>query len=365
MSLSENRATFTFNHTGQVDEYGASVGNYATVQENFDSRAEENLADINNIKTTLISETVDDSGAHNVKSAGIAGLLSGAAASIYAILSALKSYIDTIAANFQLGTLLDGSVTDVKLSDTAGQIKETVTTHLAETTTTETQPHGLSKNKLDATTEPTVTDDSGDGYDISSVWVDITSDKAYVCVDATEGAAVWKEITPISTTWEKIGEVTLDAPAAQVDFASIPSGYKEFKLMISAISSTTTSNGMNMRFNDDTGANYYRERIDAINTTASAGITVAGTSIGFTEGLPASNLHFTFIDVLISNLASNKTKRVFANMAKFLGLAGANMYLQLNGGLWNNTTAEINKISLVAGADNIGVGSRFVLWGVK
>jgi hypothetical protein len=132
MSLSTNRTTFTFNHAGQVDEYGASVGNYATVQENFDSRAEENLTDINNIKTTLVSETADDSGAHNVKSAGIAGLLSGAAASIYAMLSALKGYIDTAAANFQLGTLLDGSVTDVKLSDTAGQIKETVTTHLAD-----------------------------------------------------------------------------------------------------------------------------------------------------------------------------------------------------------------------------------------
>jgi hypothetical protein len=133
MSLSTNRTTFTFNHAGQVDEYGASVGNYATVQENFDSRAEENLTDINNIKTTLVSETADDSGAHNVKSAGIAGLLSGAAASIYAMLSALKGYIDTAAANFQLGTLLDGSVTDVKLSDTAGQIKDTVSTHLAET----------------------------------------------------------------------------------------------------------------------------------------------------------------------------------------------------------------------------------------
>jgi hypothetical protein len=132
MPLSTNRATFTFNHTGQFDEYGASVGNYATVQENFDSRAEENLTDINNIKTTLTSETEGDSGAHNVKSAGIAGILSGAAASVYAMLSALKSYVDTVAANFQLGILLDDSVTDTKLSNTAGQIKDRLTTHVAE-----------------------------------------------------------------------------------------------------------------------------------------------------------------------------------------------------------------------------------------
>jgi hypothetical protein len=194
MSLNENRTTFTFNHADQVDEYGASVGNFDTVQTNFDSRAEQNLTDINNIKTTLASETVDDSGAHNVKSAGIAGILSGAAASIHAMLSALKSYVDTA----QMGQIPDGSLTDTKLSNTAGQIKDTVATHFDETTTTATQPHGLAKNKLDATAAPAVTDDSGDGYGINSIWADVTNDKVYICVDATEGAAVWKDITSSS-----------------------------------------------------------------------------------------------------------------------------------------------------------------------
>jgi hypothetical protein len=60
MPLSVNRETFTFNHTGQVDEYGASVGDIATVQGNFDSRAEQNLTDINNIKDYIIGELVPD-----------------------------------------------------------------------------------------------------------------------------------------------------------------------------------------------------------------------------------------------------------------------------------------------------------------
>jgi hypothetical protein len=128
MPLNENRTTFTFNHADQVDEYGASVGNFDIVQTNFDSRAEQNLTDINNIKTTLASETVGDSGAHNIKSAGIAGILSGAADTVYAMLSALKGYVDTA----QMGQIPDGSLGDVKLSNTAGQIKDTVTTHLAE-----------------------------------------------------------------------------------------------------------------------------------------------------------------------------------------------------------------------------------------
>ena len=47
-------------------------------------------------------------------------------------------------------------------------------------------------NKYDATAAPAVTDDSGDGYAVGSIWVDVTGDDAYICVDASVGAAVWK-----------------------------------------------------------------------------------------------------------------------------------------------------------------------------
>lgn len=46
-------------------------------------------------------------------------------------------------------------------------------------------------NKYDATAAPAVTDDSGDGYAVGSIWVDVTNDKAYIAVDVTVGAAVW------------------------------------------------------------------------------------------------------------------------------------------------------------------------------
>lgn len=50
-------------------------------------------------------------------------------------------------------------------------------------------------NKFDATTAPVVGDDDGDGYEVGSRWVDVTADKAYVCLDASTGAAVWTETT--------------------------------------------------------------------------------------------------------------------------------------------------------------------------
>ena len=58
-------------------------------------------------------------------------------------------------------------------------------------------------NKYDATVAPAVTDDTGDGYSVGSVWVDVTGDAAYICVDASSGAAVWLPFDSASgESWE-------------------------------------------------------------------------------------------------------------------------------------------------------------------
>lgn len=56
------------------------------------------------------------------------------------------------------------------------------------------QTPGRRKNKWDATAAPTTGDDSGDGYEIGSIWLDQTNDKAYILTDSTLAAAVWKQI---------------------------------------------------------------------------------------------------------------------------------------------------------------------------
>lgn len=55
-------------------------------------------------------------------------------------------------------------------------------------------------NNYTATTAPTVNDDSGDGYSVGSVWVDVNTDLSYELVDATLGAAVWKEQVDTNST---------------------------------------------------------------------------------------------------------------------------------------------------------------------
>lgn len=91
--------------------------------------------------------------------------------------------------------------TDITDSTAAGRALLTAADASAQRTAlalvpgTNVQPYNANtrtiKDNLTATAAPTATDDSSAGYAVSSVWVNLTDDAAYTCVDATEGAAVW------------------------------------------------------------------------------------------------------------------------------------------------------------------------------
>jgi hypothetical protein len=51
------------------------------------------------------------------------------------------------------------------------------------------------KNNFGAGVDPLVTDDSGGGYSVGSEWVNTVTDAAFVCVDATVGAAIWMGVS--------------------------------------------------------------------------------------------------------------------------------------------------------------------------
>lgn len=57
-----------------------------------------------------------------------------------------------------------------------------------------------------ATAAPTVDQDVTANYSIGSTWIDTTNNRAYLCVDNTDGAAVWVETT--NTTTETLSIVT-------------------------------------------------------------------------------------------------------------------------------------------------------------
>lgn len=82
--------------------------------------------------------------------------------------------------------------------------------------------HGLSgpeipKKKLDATTAPTADNDISEEYSPGSLWVDISNDKAYICLDNAEGAAVWTEVTVASGGLADIVDDTTPQLGGQLD----------------------------------------------------------------------------------------------------------------------------------------------------
>lgn len=62
------------------------------------------------------------------------------------------------------------------------------------------------QNNLNATVDPTATDDSSAGYQVLSKWVNTTSSEIFVCLDATEGAAEWGKTT---LTLDELGSAAL------------------------------------------------------------------------------------------------------------------------------------------------------------
>lgn len=95
----------------------------------------------------------------------------------------------------------------------------------------------LPLNKLDATTAPGTGDDSGDGYIAGSLWVDVTADKTYQCVDNSLGAAVWKQTggSGISVAWGGITGTLSD----QTDLQSALNAKQPLDATLTAFSALT------------------------------------------------------------------------------------------------------------------------------
>ena len=60
--------------------------------------------------------------------------------------------------------------------------------------------NNIPKANRNATTNPGVGDDTGDGYSPGSLWINVTTDAGFLCMDATLGAAIWLQITTAATS---------------------------------------------------------------------------------------------------------------------------------------------------------------------
>ena len=105
------------------------------------------------------------------------------------------------------------------------------------------------KNAYAQTTAPGVNDDVDLNYTVGSRWFDTTADKEYVCLNNSDGAAVWTETT--ASGGASSGGVVVGSWVVDTEFSAIPpdSGKLQF-------SNQTKSSVSSIKFHD-TAANGY------------------------------------------------------------------------------------------------------------
>jgi hypothetical protein len=167
-------------------------------------------------------------------------------------------------------------------------------------------------DKLDGTTAPGVNDDTGSGFTPGSNWVNVTGDKAYVCVDASSGAAVWIETTQVGGGegggTAVITKSTFSA-AANVDLTAFDSGtYDAYRIYLYGAPADDSSK-LFMRTSTDGGTTFD----SGSNYKFSGKITQLGQTTDVTAG--ATNSKVELVSLGLGN-AVGENFNIIVDMSK-------------------------------------------------
>jgi hypothetical protein len=149
-------------------------------------------------------------------------------------------------------------------------------------------------NNTTATGNPGVNNDlANQGYNVGSIWINVSTDKVFICVDASTGAAIWQEVFALSNNGTQllpsadntvdIGSSTLEFKdlhldgTAKVDILTVDETSTFTGLMTTAAISQTS--GTATLSNVDVNAG----NIDGTIIGATAAAAITATTIGGTD----------------------------------------------------------------------------------
>lgn len=94
------------------------------------------------------------------------------------------------------------------------------------------------KNNIGSANDPTVNDDTNDGYSVGSLWINSTAspNRTYYCMNPAAGAAIWYELATLQPVGS--GDAVLNLPILTAD----PSSPSNGDLWITDISSVRKIN---------------------------------------------------------------------------------------------------------------------------
>lgn len=157
--------------------------------------------------------------------------------------------------------------------------------------------NNIKQNKFDATVAPAVSNDSSEGYSVGSVWIDITGDESYKCIDASVGAAAWAKT---SLTTDELATVAISGNSDDLTEGSTK------LLLTTAERSAISANTAKVTNATHTG-----------DVTGSTALTISSTAITGKATVTAASGDF----LLLSDTSdSGNLKKVDAN--DFLSASG-------------------------------------------
>jgi hypothetical protein len=159
-------------------------------------------------------------------------------------------------------------------------------------------------------------------------------------------------------TYEPISTQTVGTATPSVTFSSIPQTYTDLVIVSSSMVSTGNGQGINLRFNSDTGSNYSHTVLYGTGISAVSGRTSSATYISYTNVSDVTNNWDAGI-CHIMNYANSTTNKTTISRGGV-----ANQLTVLYTGLWRSTAA-ITNIVVLSTSGNIIAGSTFTLYGIK
>lgn len=166
----------------------------------------------------------------------------------------------------------------------------------------------------------------------------------------------------MAITYEPIATTTLGSAAATVTFSTISGAYTDL-VLVTNLKTTTTSQEVTVKINNDTGSNYSLTNLRGDGSTA-ASLRRSSQTVGNISKEISPNTAFEFVSVSTfmnySNATTYKTWLSRNNRASASNAPGTEALV----GLWRSTSA-ITELVIGLTGGNFDTGSTFTLYGIK
>jgi hypothetical protein len=170
-------------------------------------------------------------------------------------------------------------------------------------------------------------------------------------------------------SFDSIATTTVSTATATVTFSSIPATYTHLQIRFLSQSNRTSSDSgdyLSIRFNSDSGSNYYYgHQVNMNNNTASAFANGSGTSI-LIERIQNYETDANSFTAGVTDILDYANTNKYKTMRSLLGYSTNSVYRQLNfaSALWMSNTAISSIAISMANAQHTQYSS-FALYGIK